>query len=390
MGAGSISLAASDGVCPQHIEDDFLRQFVKGGIDGQTWTCAICGQDGSAVADVVEVVVDAVDKFFERANDAGVPFDEGDWVFPVIDTWDMLMDLGIESSSSLFEAIEQKLGDDAWVPVGARFPNAEQLLDAGWVAFCDRVKHRSRFLFETTETDEYFGEIEQLGTLKFLDELLGAVIVLQRPRILQLGDVVFRARALGEPGQYPRSVKEYTSPPQVFASQGRMNPAGISYFYGSLEASTAAVEVHDGRDFAAVASFNPVRELELIDLTDVTIPSVFNSLVPLQLHQQARFLRNFASEISRPFIRDDRIHQEYVPTQAFTEYVRFRMDPQVDGIAFSSARCEGTNVVLFADQSQCLGGAERTAMLAPQATISIIEYGTPPTAVLGSRDLNEA
>ena len=36
------------------------------------------------------------------------------------------------------------------------------------------------------------------------------------------------------------------------------------------------------------------------------------------------FLHDFSKEVSRPIERDDRIHIEYLPTQAFTEYIRYR------------------------------------------------------------------
>jgi RES domain-containing protein len=388
MEFGSEALAILDGICPQHCDDDYLRKFVEDDIDGQEWVCAICGQEGTAVARVVDIVVDSVHKWFERANEAGVPFDEGDWVFPIMDTQEVLMDLGLEYDSPLFPLIEGKLGEDAWVNVGSNYPNARELLHAGWNAFSERLKHRSRFLFETTETDQHYGGVERLGTKAFLDELLNAVMTHQPPLRLGPDDEVFRARVFSERGKHPRSISEYTSPPEELASQGRMNPAGISYFYGSREIETAAVEVYDGKDFAAIATFNPVKELQVIDLTNVTIPSVFDSSVSLKEHQQAWFLSNFASEISKPIVRDDRIHQEYVPTQAFTEYVRFRTIPRVDGIAFSSARSEGTNIVFFADQSQCLTHGEPTSMLAPQGKVSIIEYGAPSASVLGSEDLS--
>ena len=70
-----------------------------------------------------------------------------------------------------------------------------------------------------------------------------------------------------------------------------------------------------------------------------------------------------------------------------TEYIRFKSLPPVDGIAFSSARAKGTNVVIFADQDQCLGGKDVSAMLKATGAVELFEYGPPIVMSRGAKGL---
>ena len=60
------------------------------------------------------------------------------------------------------------------------------------------------------------------------------------------------------------------------------------------------------------------------------------------------FLRRFAEDIVLPIELDGREHIDYVPTQVFTEYLRYAFPgDSPDGLVFSSARAQGRNYVLF-------------------------------------------
>jgi len=257
------------------------------------------------------------------------------------------------------------------------WPSDQALMRGAWKAFSDHVMHRSRFLFELLQTQNTWGRTDELGTDDFL-MYLGDAIAKQPVREFGLDSDFFRARAVREDHDPPDSANSYTSPPSHVAAQGRMNPAGIAYFYGALELRTAAIEVYSPDSYAAIATFTPVRALRLVDLTGVSVPSPFDPEVELTEHEHRLFLIGFVRDISRSIIRDERIHQEYVPTQAVTEYIRYRSEPPVDGIVFNSARVDGTNVVIFADQEQCLGRG-KDPMLVPGDSIRRVEYVAPAT-----------
>ena len=52
-------------------------------------------------------------------------------------------------------------------------------------------------------------------------------------------------------------------------------------------------------------------------------------------------------EITKPIDKNPGI--EYVPTQIFTEYIRFMNNYHIDGIIYRSSLTGGRNVVLFYD-----------------------------------------
>ena len=276
---GPQQLERGDYVCEGHAgEDEYLLEMVRDFIEkdpGATEPCAVCGNPGAPVEDLLEDIVLAVHKFFEPAINS-VPFDEGDWALPVIDSYDVLSDLDIDGTHPLFEATLGELDDDApWVRIDSGWPDEYELLRDAWKAFAEHVKHRSRFLFDEVPTDDEWGGIDRLGTRDFLRSLQHALN--ERPRLeVQPATPIYRARSFAEEGSHPANVRDYTSPPDSMASQGRMNPAGIAYFYGALEPETAAVEVYNGHPYAAVATFTPTRTLSVVDLSKVTIPSVFN------------------------------------------------------------------------------------------------------------------
>ena len=98
----------------------------------------------------------------------------------------------------------------------------------------------------------------------------------------------------------------------------------------------------------------------MLDLTDVPdIPSIFDE-VRYNERPPPIFLCHFESEISKPIIRDDRVHYEYAPTQIVAEYFRhvYREKPRrVDGIMFnSSLKRGGICYCMFATADSCTDG----------------------------------
>ena len=64
----------------------------------------------------------------------------------------------------------------------------------------------------------------------------------------------------------------------------------------------------------------------------------------------------FHKEITKKIIPDDRIHTEYIPSQVFTEYLRymFKLEGEisVDGLIYKSSVNEDKCVVLFCNQKE--------------------------------------
>ncbi len=383
-------LDEEDFVCSIHVDNEFLAfhidSLIKGN-DDDFDQCALClyelgsgadgVNDGVLVNSLVELAVDGVARFFERANDAGVPFEDGNFTQGV-STEEMIEDeLDLSPSSPVFGACWRRLGDDWWVrenwdgredfdldgdrysPIDHSRPNLS--LFGTWDDFKSYVSHESRFLLKST----FAGG----GAHDFLDGLLDVLV--GRTAMLHPGESLYRARSFHDGDTWDRSDPgQYSSPPPMVASQGRMNPAGVAMFYGASDLDTAAAEVYDGKEFAAVAEFTPLRELKVLDLTRLPPPSLMNP----DHTEYSMFLHGFAEEVARPIRRDDLVHIEYVPTQVVTEYIRFAK-AGFDGILFTSSRTGGRNVVVFANSAETLGGGN--ALLAPTGPIRKCRFSAP-------------
>jgi len=137
-------------------------------------------------------------------------------------------------------------------------------------------------------------------------------------------------------------------------------------FYGANEAATAFEETIDlktmsGRT-ARAAKFSAVVPLALLDLTEIPRPeSYFSSSWDRERRGARAFLQAFADTVSEPISRDRKYHLEYVPTQVFTEFIRYELKTgcvkQFHGIKYKSSRKNGgICYAIFADQNACLPG----------------------------------
>ena len=142
------------------------------------------------------------------------------------------------------------------------------------------------------------------------------------------------------------------SPPAPLAAAGRMNARGISVFYGANNQRAAIAEVRPpvGAQIA-VARFEIIRKLRLLDLTALSDVRVTESLADFGLAgrmEGAVFLRSLSGRITRPLMRDDEPF-EYLATQAIADFLATEASVPIDGIIFPSLQAFGEvfNVVLF-------------------------------------------
>lgn len=230
-----------------------------------------------------------------------------------------------------------------------QLPDDRKYRDA-WEAFCQSLKHKRRFFSADAK--------------KLLDELVGPLLRGGRAQFSQAVRVigpesedrfVFRARLANSDSArraiYAEPLKQLGAPPAEVAGAGRMNPAGISVFYGSTDPTTCVAELRapvGGQ--AVVGKFEIVRPLRLLDLT--RLESMRNGLSYfhpgyLDAHRYGLFVQDFHDEIRKPVIPGAEA-LEYLPTQVVAEYLWTRTR-RIDGLIFRSAQVSGkhANIVLF-------------------------------------------
>ena len=250
-------------------------------------------------------------------------------------------------------------------------------LECAWQRFCEVVTHLRRYTFSSSMQDRfpeqhplYMPPSEVLPGVKSVITDLGLV------RELPKGTEFWRAR-VAEKGKALKPPDDFTSPPDDKAEQNRMSPAGISMFYGADDFGTALLEITP-KDAsigwrASAVRFMAIRPLQVLDLTidlaQMAHQKSYFAPDGRKWRHYIRFLERFAHDVSQRFVYDDEFLQgwagepqpdiDYVPTQVFTEYVRYHLrsadGQQVDGISYrSSQNTAGRCIVLFLDQGDCL------------------------------------
>ncbi|WP_158884479.1 RES domain-containing protein [Rhodanobacter sp. L36] len=349
-------------VCPRCVDDDYLRKLVRDDLTARA--CDYCGRRSrSPIAARVNVLLEAiyptVDAYFNEPNDAGVPFDEGEYL---VEPWSMeeiFESLNLEERPELMQdLINADIYDGGRVPAADGHwasSHEHDMMMASWQHFTHTVKHVTRYHFANIPPSESSepGDVDICNWLPALAKRL-------RPLVVTLGvsTEVFRARIRWPDEHWSPTADQLTAPPSAKMKAGRMNPAGIRYLYTSFDRLTAMREVGVDRsttDPVYVASFKLTRPLHVVDLTKpVCLPSVFDLAQKGRL-ERARFHYGFVREVSKRVVKNNLEHLSYVPTQVVCEYLAqvfmTKGGHRLDGLIYpSSVHKGGCNLVVFPSQ----------------------------------------
>jgi hypothetical protein len=357
-------------VCPDCFEDEYLKEVVT---KNATHTqCDYCKRNSkkniaAELAVVVEPIAGALFAHYAEPGNAGLPRDSGEWVGEgsITDTGDALESLGLACEQELFDDIADSFMNDAWYPCAdghwLEIHEHEELRYA-WEAFVIEVKHRSRYFFTRNKASSSSSPGERYTALTLLRRIGKEVQRLGLVKSITQGTNVYRVRRTIE-GKQLNGFDELGPPPEAKASAGRMNPAGISYFYLAFESGTALAEVLPNPPcHAALALFETSVDFRVLDLTVLPpTPSIFDSN-RREERSVLIFLDRFIAAISKPVSKDGREHIDYIPSQIVSEYfaqvLQVRGEQQLEGMVYpSSLRPGGKNLVLFPvrDESDAWG-----------------------------------
>lgn len=189
---------------------------------------------------------------------------------------------------------------------------------AKWRDFSYEIKHRRRFYDESG--------------VKFLADLFGNADQLPFIELHPNGEGfrIYRSRKASDRGQAEEILKDPSTqlfaPPETKAVEGRMNPRGVSLFYGASREDIAVSEVRPSvGSFVVVGQFRPTHKLKLLDLPSLekNLPDVPQSIFAEDFHRivaRRGFFRQFHSNIIQP-VQPAHEALEYIPTQAVAEFV---------------------------------------------------------------------
>lgn len=341
-------------VCSDCVEDSYLKSLIEDNCEANI--CDYCGRKSdepiaAQTSIIQEAIASAVYYYFNDPTGAGVPWDEGAPAIESTYTADVLMSVGLECHDDLFEDIEGAFTNSDWVPAaGGHWTSSHphEDLSYSWDKFVQVVKHEIRYFFGGQRAAER-GEFTPAQLLRKIGRLVDESALVTS---LPVGMSLYRVRERRRDDNWEVNAKELGPPPPEIASAGRMNPAGISYFYLAKELETALAEVLSGPPCeASYAEFRIQQELKVIDLCEIQLPSVFDEHLR-ELREGLLFVEHFVTAISEPVRKDGREHVGYVPSQVVSEFFAkvFNSDSgdEIHGLVYPSAvQRGGHNVVLF-------------------------------------------
>ena len=299
-------------ICSNCIGDRVIKKEV---IDSDNIeTCSYCEEEGQCISlNDLALRVDEVYREYYQLG-AVIPHFSDDSDKPDYRT------LGEEPSFILQEVleIECNIADDLvkilsdWEEHDVVHDGADPLFDSAsnyeakptydyeysglWNEFCDSIKHKSRF-FDVNSIrllDEIFKDIDKY-------EYSG-----EKPPIRIFGDsddekYIYRGRRADTDQKIINILKnpqkELGPPPKKLATAGRMNPDGISVFYGALNRKTCLAELRlPVGSYAITGKFEVIGKLIVLDLTLLNkiyeYLSMFDTNYVSKLNR-IQFLQNF-------------------------------------------------------------------------------------------------
>lgn len=352
-------------VCADCFLDDVLSKFVSSNAESNI--CDYCGsQSEEKIAAPIDAVIEIIARgiYFEWTDPAKeLPYEsrEGGYQGDVYDTYDLFWAIEFPTENErLMQDVAESMALKAWCRRSSFAPPESKALLYSWEDFCHVVKHQTRYLF-FPEIDEF--EQSQFSYTEILDRIAEIIFEIRLLKTIPKGSGFYRGRIHDPEIQFTNS-RDLGSPPIEYARySNRMSPAGIPMFYGSLDDETIIAEIYDsnGSDckVITIALFEAIRDLHIIDLTQLPeIPSLFSD-EKRHLRGGVAFLHEFVKELSKPISKDGYEHIEYVPSQIVTESFRHKFIDDYghhpDGILYPSSRNEnGVSIVLFALNKQCV------------------------------------
>ncbi|MEJ5034879.1 HEPN-associated N-terminal domain-containing protein [Acinetobacter sp. MYb177] len=340
-------------ICEKCVKDIFLAKIVRQNVISVH--CSYCDRkyrtNKAAPYDIImQHVYDAVLKYYGDAQDINLPYTEGEWLLGSTLIEDVLSDFDpgwpdeftcdLASSADPFWHLVEHVNSN-WLQI-----SEHDALLYSWDTFKKQILYKTRYLFLSEPTDEL--EDRQIIPVRFmLDALANECKGLKLIKKIPKDSEFYRIRSHGEEDEFTE-FSEVGVAPKRNASSGRMNPAGIPYFYIASTSDTAKAETISDQRCWTLATFKLKEDISVIDFSKLSkIPSKFETR-KYKLRQKLLFIHSFVKDISTPVEKDGMEHIDYIPTQVVSEFFRYRFSPKVKGIKYKSIKDpKGINIAVF-------------------------------------------
>jgi len=355
---------AGDYICYDCINDKIITRLINE--QNKVQECKKCGEDKPTIefTELADMLDNVYRKYYKPGQESlmmlGIAASEqiiGDYPEEIIQEI-LEVDLDIAESLANYLHSEERYsvakGATAMYEPGNKYMEkniSNTKLHKKWETFEDSIKFEQRFFDDENKNliDQLFEDIKSYADQDvFTTEL----------NISENDDVyVYRARKAASKKQAEKIIEELPNsmgmPPKNKSKGGRMNPPGISMFYGAFTKKTCINEVRPVvGGLVVLAKFKVENKVRLLDLPKFEHGqariSKFNSDYE-EIMQKWSFFRDFHKLITKP-VKPAEKFLEYVPTQVVAEYFSKKLD--YDGIIYSSSQTKKDMVVFEAETSE--------------------------------------
>lgn len=339
-------------ICSNCIVDDYLSDFIK--VNASSKSCSYCliTDVNNIACDykiIAQMIYDSIFLSYKDAQDTGMPYVEGGWLFDEVYIEDLIADFDpgwneefgqdiINSADPNLYLVPHVLNDWAGIP-------SSEVLGYGWEEFKDQILYKTRYLFLTQKSSH--NDFYSIPLVAMLDRLGDLCKRLNLIKVVEKDCTFYRVRSHAENEGFTQFA-EIGAAPRGKAGAGRMNPVGISYFYIAFSQKTAELEVISDQFFWSLAKIKLLNNISVLNLSDLPpLPSIFDK-ENHDLREEILFLHQFVEDLLKPVSRDGSEHIEYVPTQVVSEYFRYVFEPKLQGIMYPSVKdVDGLNIAIF-------------------------------------------
>lgn len=344
-------------VCTKCVADPILIDLVKNNCNSKS--CSFCHEEECIAAPskiITDYIYEVIFKYYGKAEDLGISYDRG-WVLPQIPIEDILFEFNPGWSDDFNEHLVG-LADIEWYLVRQTNndwmePPLNKILSYGWSGFKEQILYRTRYFFLEEPKDDSI-DPHEVSIPSLLSLLAKMCLEFNLITTIPKGTSFYRVRSCAVDDVFDK-FENLSVPPKGIATAGRMNPAGIAYFYLASTLTTAISEVITDQKTWYAGNFILSEDVSIIDFSNLPeIPSIFD--LKKYIHKEKLiFLHDFVDDIGKSVEKDGREHVDYVPTQVVSEFFRYKFEPKVMGIKYSSIKeKDGVNIAFFESDNRRL------------------------------------
>ena len=334
--------------CSDCVRDFFLEELINERKEKRV--CDFCHKENYCISvnELLKRIENYIDFYYENAIDFS-PVDQGEYVFPTEDGWDLVNFL----ISDMCESLQNHLFSHVCFLDQAYCERWDENGDLktkhliwNWNNFKEQIKHHERFFFWSNPTANDEHEMHPYDILYYIAacvETKGFISCIKKDT------AIYRARCFDD---FQISSQTMGAPPSYKAPSNRMSPIGIPLFYGCSDPETTIEEigqVERGENYV-IGEWITKNDLLFLDLSkDLPHISNFDS-DNLDAQLTFDFLREFLYDVNKS-VPNEVKEIEYIPTQVLSEFFRcvFKTKDQqtLAGIIYPSQKGKGLNYSFF-------------------------------------------